>query len=169
MKSYQFTEKLKKRRWNKFLAFGVPSFGGSTSNHSRKIFGRSRDRTRPVGFAAFRSPFSGNQRHITIFAMGELFNHAIFSFLDFLVVSRTMISVISIRTESFGIKILIKINHAWISGNCFVLITMTSFFFKEPIGALYHGRPRQDIRPNSFWGHRQRFKLWLGRAFDHFR
>ena len=82
MKFYQFTEKLKKRRSNKFLAFGVPSFGGGTSNHSRKIFGRSRDRTRPVGSTAFRSPFSGNQRHITIFAMGELFNDAIFSFLD---------------------------------------------------------------------------------------
>ena len=29
-------------------------------------------------------------------------------------------------------------------------------------------RLRQDIRPNSFWGHRQKLKLWLGRGFDHF-
>ena len=47
--------------------------------------------------------------------------------------------------------------------------TLTSFFFKDPIGALYHGRPRQNIRANSFLGHRQRLKLWLGRSFDHLR
>ena len=43
------------------------------------------------------------------------------------------------------------------------------FFFKDPIGALYQGCLTQDIRPNSFRGHRQRLKLWLGRGFDHSR
>ena len=27
---------------------------------------------------------------------------------------------------------------------------LTSFFFKDPIWALYYGHSRQDIRPNSF-------------------
>ena len=32
-------------------------------------------------------------------------------------------------------------------------LTMTSFFFIETNRALHHGRPRQDIYPNVFYGH----------------
>ena len=49
---------------------------------------------------------------------------------------------------------------------CFI---QTTFFWWRQIGALNHGRPRQDIHPNVFSGHRQRLKLWLGRGFDHYR
>ena len=46
--------------------------------------------------------------------------------------------------------------------------SLTSFFSLRQIGALHHGRPRQDIYPNVFSGQRGRLKLWLGRGFDHF-
>ena len=48
----------------------------------------------------------------------------------------------------FKSKKIIDINE---TGNFVIIkLTLTSFFFKDPMGALYHGRPRQDIRPNSF-------------------
>ena len=48
----------------------------------------------------------------------------------------------------FKSKKIIDINE---TGNFVIIkLTLTSFFFKDPIGALYHGRPRRDIRRNSF-------------------
>ena len=43
------------------------------------------------------------------------------------------------------------------------------FFSFRKIGALNHGRPRQDIYQNVFSGHTGRLKFWLGKGFDHFR
>ena len=48
----------------------------------------------------------------------------------------------------FKSKKIIDINE---TGNFVIIkLTLTSFFFKDLIGALYHGRPRRDIRRNSF-------------------